>query len=306
MDKGLTANRSLTLTDVLAIWDAYVDHQRGRVSPSTIVRDYEKVRRRILLMQSNAPDLNTGHAVRRWLLNAYSNDITRRTLMQLGAAYRWANFEDLVAHNPFEGLARYLSVRRQKEVGYAAFTLAERDIIIQTFEHHRQFYAPWVKFLFATGCRPEEAAALRWANVSLDCSELLIKEAAPNDTKLVHSTKNYATTRFPCNRKLQLLLQSLKPSPLSKEKRVFLSVTGKQRFDYTNFQRRVWKPLVEDLVDQGLVAFYLSQYHTRHTFITEMCKRRDVQDVSYLCRVSVGTLQSHYLSRSREVDVPDF
>ena len=295
-----------TIDNLLKTWDAYVDFKRDRVSPSTVVRDYSKIRKRILLMQTKAPSLDSGRAVRRWLLNEYSTDVTRRTLMQLGAAYRWANFEGLTTHNPFEGLTLYLTERRQKEEGYAAFTLAERDAIINAFDQDRVFYAPWVKFLFFTGCRPEEAAALRWKHINADCSELLIKEAAPNDTGLTHSTKNYATTRFPCNAKLQSLLSGLRPDSLTNlNQRVFQSVK-QLRFDYTNFQRRHWRPMVEDLVKQGKVSFYLSQYHCRHTFITEMCKRVEVKDVSYLCRVSVNTLQKHYLSRGRDINVPDF
>ena len=46
------------------------------------------------------------------------------------------------------------------------FTRKERDRIIGAFEadrHHKK-YAPLVKFLFFTGCRPSEALALQWKN----------------------------------------------------------------------------------------------------------------------------------------------
>ncbi|MEM6353453.1 MAG: tyrosine-type recombinase/integrase [Cyanobacteria bacterium P01_D01_bin.14] len=256
-------------------------------------------------MQTQAPELQSGREVRRWLLDQYSTETARRTLVQMQAAYRWAQFEGRATWNPFEGLTRYLTVRRQTEDSYAAFTLSERDAIIQAFDRHRVVYAPWVRFLFLTGCRPEEAAALRWEHISGDCAELMIKEAAPNDTGFIQPTKTYQATRFPCNRKLQALLRSQRPWPLEPKQRVFTSVTGK-RFDYTNFQRRQWRPMVEALVAEGEVAFYLSQYHARHTFITEMVKRSDLKDVSYLCRVSVQTLTKHYLSRAREIEVPEF
>lgn len=54
------------------------------------------------------------------------------------------------------------------------------------------------------------------------------------------------------------------------------------------------------------VTFYLPQYNMRHTFITEALKHLEVNDVSYLCRVSVEVLLKHYASRSRELSIPEF
>ncbi|MBC1270555.1 site-specific integrase, partial [Trichormus variabilis FSR] len=48
------------------------------------------------------------------------------------------------------------------------FTREERDIIIKAFEESKlySYYAPLVKFLFFTGCRPSEAIALQWKHIS--------------------------------------------------------------------------------------------------------------------------------------------
>ena len=78
-------------------------------------------------------------------------------------------------------------------------------------------------------------------------------------------------------------------------------------FDYKNFQSRHWKPLVEKLVSDRKVAFYFSEYHARHTFITELVKKGiDEQDISYICRTSVAMIQRCYASQSRNVSVPEF
>jgi integrase len=48
------------------------------------------------------------------------------------------------------------------------FTREERDVIIRRFEesNHYSYYAPLVKLLFFTGCRPSEAIALQWKHIS--------------------------------------------------------------------------------------------------------------------------------------------
>ncbi|NEQ31821.1 MAG: hypothetical protein F6K04_12585 [Leptolyngbya sp. SIO4C5] len=75
---------------------------------------------------------------------------------------------------------------------------------------------------------------------------------------------------------------------------------------YQNFQRRHWRPLVLELAEQGRIAFYLSQYHCRHTWITgALASGMSVQDVSYLARVSTAVIYQHYAGRSRQIIVPN-
>ena len=57
---------------------------------------------------------------------------------------------------------------------------------------------------------------------------------------------------------------------------------------------------------RGQVAFYLSQYHCRHTWITEALNHLSVADVSYLARVSPNVLYRHYAGRSRRILIPEF
>ncbi len=256
-------------------------------------------------MQSEAPYLETAIEIRDWLVQHYAADTARRTLVQFNACGRWAMESDLLQRNPFEGLQRHIRVKKPSDKAWAAFTIEERDRIIQEFEATHAFYAPWVKFLFWTGCRPEEAAALRWEHVSPDFREVLICEAFPVDMKAPQSTKNYQSTRFPCNARLQHLLRSIKPTQGDRTAFVFTGVSG-GRFDYHNFQTRQWRPLINGLVESGQVAFYMSQYHCRHTWITEALNHLTVADVSYLARVSPNVLYKHYAGRSRRIIIPEF
>lgn len=298
-------DRAIALDELLQIWDAYVDFRKQHVSPSTVVRDYHKISRRLLLMQQNQPDLGDAKAIREWLLCNYSRDIARRTLQQLGAACKWAVFQDLLPWNPFDQLSRYLTQRNQEEESFVAFTTEERQAILMAFEESHPDDVPWVKFLFMTGCRPEEASALKWSHIARDFSEIHIREARPVDTGLTQSTKTYRATRFPCNAKLKEFLRSQRPLEVYESDYLFRSKRGGP-FDYKNFQTKRWKPLITRLAEEGQIAFYMPQYNTRHTFITEALKSLDAKDVSYLCRVSVATLQRVYVSRSRSIEVPEF
>ncbi|MEM7067131.1 MAG: tyrosine-type recombinase/integrase [Cyanobacteria bacterium P01_B01_bin.77] len=259
-------------------------------------------------MRKTAPELADARDMRNWLLSQFARETTRRTIQQFGAACKWAVAEDMLGSNPFDGLQRYLvPLRKMRTHTHTAFELEERDAIIAAFNTEDAFYARWVTFMFCTGCRPEEARALKWKHVASDFSQIHICEAWPVDTNIRQGTKNYQATRFPCNESLQLFLRTLHAQTSHEpEDHLFKSVTGKP-FDYRRFQLRHWQPLVERLASCGKVAFYLPQYHCRHTFITQLVKSgMELKDISYLCRVSVATLMQFYVSASRTVEVPEF
>jgi integrase len=105
------------------------------------------------------------------------------------------------------------------------FSKEERDAIINAFKNNtysskfaptpHSYYAPYIQFLFYTGCRPEEAIALQWKHISAGCQRIQFKEAVPSDNGIRGQTKTGKTRTFPCNPKLQEFLGSIKPeSPL--------------------------------------------------------------------------------------------
>ena len=297
--------KAISLRQLCKLWAEYAEFKKPQVAPSTYKRDYQKIARRLEKMRKEAPFLETSIEIRDWLLRHYAAETSRKTIQQFNACGRWAMESDLLKSNPFEGLQRHIKPKRPSDQAWAAFTVQERDRIIQEFDVKDPYYAPWVKFLFWTGCRPEEAAALRWEHIAADCSEVLIVEALPVEMKEAQSTKNYQSTRFPCNARLQRLLRSLRTHPVDRAQYLFMGREG-GRLNYQNFQTRHWKPLVKGLAYSGYIAFYLSQYHCRHTWITEALNHLSIQDVSYLARVSPHVLYRHYAGRSRRILVPEF
>ena len=301
-----SSKRAISLSQLLELWSKYTAFRAGQLAPSTIKRDYRAIERRLIKLSNEAPDLGDAISIRDWLLANYSHEITRRTLVQFNAATKWAMNSDIIEQNPFEGVSSQIRKPRQSERAWVAFTIPERDVIIQEFANTYLPGLAWVKFLFFTGCRPEEAAALRWEHIASDYREILIAEAFPVDMREAQGTKNGKITRFPCNLRLQQFLRLQHPRGCDRNDFVFPGPMG-GRFDYHNFQTKHWKPTVKSLRDRGYVAFYLPQYHARHTFITEALRAgMDVAEVSYLCRVSIAVIHKHYLGRTRMITVPEF
>lgn len=239
-------------------------------------------------------------------MERYAVSTTKSTLVQFSACCKWAVRSELMASDPFTGLAGELRLPPKDPNAYRAFTADERAIIINAIDEDDRFFGPWVRFLFWTGARPEEAAALRWEHVALDFSRLTIWEAEPADTKIRQRTKNYRSTDFPCNRRLQLLLKSIIPARLEPDLRVFRGKSPRLYLNYIGFQTHHWRPVVLQLFEQGKVSFYGSQYHARHTWITMALKHMSIKDVSYLARVSPEVILKHYADRERQVEIPEF
>ena len=289
----------------LKLWLQYSEFRRPQVSPSTYQRDYRKFEVRLRAVKKAAPTLNTATEILNWMNSHYSSETTRRTMQQLNACGKWAVDQGLVRENPWAGLQTQIRKPPPGRDAWAAFTAAERDLIITQFEADHPHLLPWVKFQFFTGARPEETAALTWGNVAQDNSWMLFNQARPVDTGIIQRTKNYRETRFPCNPRLAQLIASQRQTADPSVPWVLPGLRGGP-FDYKNFQERYWKPVVNQLVAQGLVACYLSQYHTRHTWITLALDHLPPQDVAYLARTSVDVIYKHYVGRNRKIEIPEF
>jgi integrase len=125
------------------------------------------------------------------------------------------------------------------------------------------------------------------------------------DVDQPQAIKNHKATRFPLNARLKALLRGIRPKEKDRDTWVFRGPQGAP-IDYSNFQSRHWKPTVERLAGKGEIAFYLPQYHCRHTWITmALASGMSIADVAYLARVSPGVIWSNYAGRSQKIKVPE-
>jgi integrase len=208
------------------------------------------------------------------LLQVTIESQARRTLLQLSAACKWGLRHALVQSNPFDGM--YKELQASKPNPPKAFTVEERDRIIEAFEHdtrpgmNYRHYAPFIKFLFWTGCRPCEGVGLRWGSGTPDCSrahfhELIVEVSG----RLVRheETKTAVKRWFSCTPKLQALLQSIKPESPDPESLVFPSPKG-GAIGISNFNDRAWMSILAKLELTEKHDIKMTVYNCRDTFIT--------------------------------------
>lgn len=84
------------------LWEKYTQYKAPQVAASTLARDYGKITKRLQAIPRTVED---AVSVRNWLLNKYSSEVARRTLIQLNACLNWAVKSGLASDNPFEGMA---------------------------------------------------------------------------------------------------------------------------------------------------------------------------------------------------------
>ena len=240
------------------LWEKYTQFKAKTLSPSSL-KDFKKVANHIKRLPTQSPD--AAKQIANHLLDTLSIDSAKRVLTQLSACCDWAVDRDLIAKNSFAGMTRRLKVTKKHSIN--PFTAQERDAIIKAFEEFSQHrhYAPFVKFLFLTGCRTSEAVGLQWQHIDLALTYVTFQEVVV-DGQRHSSTKTHKIRKFPINQSLKDLLFSIKPDAPHPSAPVFTDSIG-NLVRPNNFLRRHWQPVVN-----SLAISYRPQYNTRHTFIT--------------------------------------
>ena len=302
---------------LLELWDKYTEYRKPQISETTLKLNYQTIGNHIKKLPFQ--EVSDASAIRDHLLQNNSAYTTKRIITQLNACCDWAYKSLLITTNSFKGMAESIKVV-EEDNQIEPFTAAERDAIIQAFEQHPTYcyYSPFVRFLFATGCRTSEAVGLRWKHISDDCSQMTFSEAVVcvSSKKIRKDTKTHKSRQFPCNASLQKLLRSIKPEKADSEALVFPSLKGKEINAHT-FNALCWKGtkvhgkyqegIVSRLVKEGKVERYRPQFNTRHTFITQCLKAGvSVVEVCEWVGSSPDVIIKHYAGVIRQLQVPEF
>ncbi|MDF0553177.1 tyrosine-type recombinase/integrase [Kamptonema sp. UHCC 0994] len=278
------------------LWEKYTAYKSGHLAITTINKDFKRVAAHIASLPSQA--LRDARKIRRHLINTLTSGAAKKTLMQIRACCQWATDEELIPRNPF---AHIPGIRAPKpKVDINPFTRHERDLIITTFEEHPvwKHHAPFVKFLFWTGCRPSEAIGLQWKHISSDLTEITFSEAVVEGKR--KDTKTHTIRKFPCNANLKNLLVEVKPIGVKPDCLVFLGPKG-SAIDGHNFLNRAWKGVLEELA-----IAYRTVYNTRHSFIS-LCLDSGIQvaQVARWVGNSPQTIWKHYAGLVSTSEVPE-
>ena len=286
---------------LLDLWDAYCDYRRPQISVTHFRENYQR-RYRNAILELPTREISDAIAIRDYLLKNKSPGTAKQLLIQFNAAAKYGVKSQLIAHNPFEGLASDIRVKSKHYEDIDPFTPAERDAIVKAFEDHprHQRYAGFVKFLFLTGCRTSEAVGVRWGDINAECTQIVFSSVISKKQR--KGTKNNRVRKFPCNQTLQALLLSIRPSSPDLDELVFKNPQGNP-INPSTFIHNAWGGdrakgkvgIVTKLVEEGLVERYRPQYNTRHTFITTCLEQAiSLPQIARWVGNSPGTLLAYY------------
>jgi len=248
------------------LWEKYSEFKKPQVSPSTYAKSFKRHGNHIRKLPTQS--LHEAQAIRDWLLSNFTPDAVKRTLCQLKACCNWGIAEGLIDANPFTAM----KIKTPKgavtgDYDVVPFTKEERDKIIAAFESSGRCYkryANYVKFLFFTGCRPSEAIALRWKNITSSAiqfrNSVVISEHGLIEKEGLKTQKK---RDFPITPEIEAILEEARPEFINPEALIFPGPKGKY-LDQEDFSQGVWKKILAKLPDIP----YRKCYQTRHTFIT--------------------------------------
>lgn len=275
------------------LWDLYLQYRSAMVSPTTMKNQYAAITSHLRKLPRHT--VKDAIAIRDWLLENLTADSARRTLMQLAACCRWAKKSNLVDSNPFAEMPAEIKVKRPSAEDIDPFTKEEQAAILEAFDKTR--YGSFVRFLLLTGTRTGEARGLKWKHVG---KTTLAIEQSLSPTGDLTDTKTHRPRRFPINKQLAELLQSIRPKKPDPEAAVF--DIGSLRTFQDN-----WERTVSQLVIEGKVERYRPQYNTRHSFITNCVEGGiTVPQIVKWVGNSAEIILKHYAGTVRSVHVPEF
>jgi integrase len=249
-------------TDLLTVWDSWVESLD--LEPRTKADHYPMVR--CMIKKSGKVRLDDVE----WLQpfrEALAASTFNKRLGYLKSCLNWAIDEGL-----FNGPNPYLKVKALKakpqDEKVKPFSTEEIKAIIDGFKEHYPAYAPFVRFLFATGVRTGEAIALQWKHISFEyrqikiCESLSLDRSGNGYQRIRKGTKTDTVRYLPLAGSLSELLRSIEPIHPDPDALVFRLPSG-NHIDPGRFREHVWKPLL------ALVCVeYRNPYQTRHTLLT--------------------------------------
>ncbi|NJL81681.1 MAG: site-specific integrase, partial [Richelia sp. SM2_1_7] len=314
------SSRSTTPThDLEKLWEQYTQFKKPQISPSTYAVDYRKYRNHITTLPTK--NLDDAVTIRDYLIANLTPNAAKRTLTNINACCNWAMKSKLIESNPFQEMASYIQIPKSETTEYKInpFTPEERDAIIKAFDESKlySYYAPLVKILFFTGCRPSEAIALQWKHINE--KYITFEQAITISSKgfaVKNGLKTQSQRRFPVNNQLREILSSIKPKNNNPEDFIFKSKKG-GIVDFGDFLNHAWKGyknhrgkqidgIVTKLVKQGVVSEYRKPYQCRHTFIT-LCLEADIdaKDIGKWVGNSPEVIYKHYAGSKPNLEVPE-
>ncbi len=294
------------------LWEIYKEGNKNRVAKTTQKNHWTQFDRCLNNLSEKGLNLNNPDVFIEELLSVYSSTTLKGVFSKcLHPSINQGVKKGLIKTNPY----KTIELPKTQKEKIECFESDEIKAIIAAFysdaycpkksAYKHSYYAPMVKFLALTGCRPEECHALTWDDIKYKKDKVFINfNKVYSFCTLLPHTKNRAIKLFPCNDQLKTFLANI-PKIENKHNLVFPSVK-KGYIDQNNFRTRYYTKVVKGLVKDGKVHKYLKPYCLRHSFITRLIREGvDIATVAALSGNSVEVIMSNYLASRREFDLPE-
>jgi integrase len=208
--------------------------------------------------EAEAVDESDAKAFVKYLRTKVSERSVKDYVILVQSCWVWA--EKTLPENPWQEILKQVKPAPKQKV--KPFTADEVQRILEGFgcDRHYQHYADFVAFLFGTGCRFGEAAALQWQHLANDYTTVWIGESVSRGVRKTTKTGKDRTVMLTA--KISKMLADRKTKACKPENLVFPAPQGEEIND-RGFRRRAWKTVLEKLEIE-----YRKPYATRHTAIS--------------------------------------
>ncbi len=287
--------------NLLELFDEFTNFKSRELRTNSLV-DYNRVQNK--LKRCPYKLVSQSSQLISWLINDCNGKNNSSVVKQwklINACCKWGLRCKKIKSNPFTELKADIPVRKRRrdKEDIDPFSSEEMRQIIDAFSNHPSYsqYTRLVKFMFATGCRPNEALGLQWKHINGNritfCQ--IINNKGEVEPELKTTNKRTITVSE------QLLNGLTEGITINPANFVFKSKTD-SCLDWGNFVNRPWRKILESLPH----IRYRNPYQMRHTNITIRANRGE--DTCVIAR-QVGSspkmIAEHYLGDVSKNEIKD-
>ncbi|RUT00391.1 hypothetical protein DSM106972_075190 [Dulcicalothrix desertica PCC 7102] len=299
----VTENKPLIMEELI---NRHFESKKRHLEPNSF-KDYKQVISK--LQKCPHKTVDKGKQIIIWLKN--NNNGTRdktlnKQLRILKSACEYAIALNELTVNPFNNYQIIVGKpnRKTEDTDINPYTVIARDSIIKGFydSEFSGYYAPFIEFLFFTGCRSNEARAIQWNDIDFGSNKIIFRRKASESGEITNGTKTKAKRVMPLDSRLLALLTRIKPHEAKPSDLIFPSKEGKV-INWSNFSSHHWRPILKSL--PGIE--YRKPYQTRHTYITLIVAtgKLSATVIGKWVGNSTAIIEKHYLGDVSDVPMPE-
>lgn len=303
------SNVSIGAGTVIELMDKFIEHKSLDIKKGALTK-YIATRTRLnqyFVKPIRADHIGLEHAAkfRDWLMTVKTNtgaplaNITiKERLGCVASCWDWAIEQNLLTDNPWKKASR--QVKKERSLP-KPLTIDEIQRTVDAFRQHPEysFYADLVTFLLGCGARFGEVSALRWNDISSDCSQCYFGKSYSRGE--ISTTKNQKAGWVSMPSSLQRLLLRRKTLRSTETSLIFPSRRSGGCINDRVF-RKTW-----GIVLKSANIPYRKPYSTRATLISHwLSQGEDPATVAEMTRTSIKMIMEHYAgSIKRNVVLPE-